>query len=285
MSEILQNCSSDQGLVLLYHAVFENLPEELDGSLHNVTPNQLRLQLQAVARRFEFVSVDDFSRLENPAGFAAVSFDDGYRCVLEQALPIFEELKIPFTLYVNGGAFDGSANWRDKIRYLESRDLTKKFESEMRGITPVAGKRFYRYSKSALNNSQVVDKELDRFLSCLDLLPTLSEFLLSNLNELPVHPLIHYGNHSHNHYVLSSLNSSEIERQIRLTHGLLSDLPDKQISRWFSVPFGDLCDFDSRTSGIIRKLGYAGCLLSRYRSHHRELEVHGAPAIERLMPR
>ena len=85
----LQRAATKGGLVLLYHSVFESLPKPLDGTIHNTTPETLRRQLEAVGREFTFVSVDELAVMKNPTGFAAVSFDDGYRCVLEEGLAVF----------------------------------------------------------------------------------------------------------------------------------------------------------------------------------------------------
>ena len=137
----LQRAATKGGLVLLYHSVFESLPKPLDGTIHNTTPETLRRQLEAVGREFTFVSVDELAVMKNPTGFAAVSFDDGYRCVLEEGLAVFESLQIPFTLYLNGGTFNGRPNWRDKVRTLESASLVEEFEGCMQGIHKIQRER------------------------------------------------------------------------------------------------------------------------------------------------
>ncbi|MCZ7596508.1 MAG: polysaccharide deacetylase family protein [Gammaproteobacteria bacterium] len=125
--------AKDCGLVMLYHAVFERPPDALAGGLHNVRPSALRAQLEAVGRHFEFVDADTIAALPDPRGHAAVTFDDGYRSVFDSALPVLESLGIPFTVYLNGAAFDGAAFWRDKVRLVQAMGWVSEFESFMRG--------------------------------------------------------------------------------------------------------------------------------------------------------
>ena len=280
----LEELASNNGLVLLYHAVFEAIPDGLDGTLHNIPPKVMQRQLEHIGRCFEFTTLDALGAMKNPAGYASVSFDDGYQCVLVEGLPVFERLSIPFTVYVNGGTIDGQPSWRDKVRLLENRGWIEEFEKQMQGIDPVPGKRFYRYSKMPVNNSESVDRELDRFLESRGGREFLLEFLLNAPDQLVSHELLTWGNHSQNHYVMSSLNDEQIRSQIQATRDLLN-LKKCRSSEWFSVPFGDVNDFNERVAGIATEMGYCGCLLSRYRLQGQPFHCYGHPALERYMPR
>lgn len=272
------------GLVLLYHAVFERPPAVLAGGLHNVRPSVLRAQLEAVGRCFEFVDVDTFAALPDPRGYAAVTFDDGYRSVFDSALPVLESLGVPFTVYLNGAAFDGAAFWRDKVRLVEAMGWVSDFESFMRGIEPIAGRRFYRYSKDPSIDSARIDAELDRFLEFKGAPAANLDWCVSRIEDLPGHPLVAYGNHGHHHYVMSSLDVRRQLAEIRATGEMLARLDGRRISELFSLPFGDAADMNAATGQALEKSGYDNVLMSRNRPHAGPGRLFGVTTVERFMP-
>jgi peptidoglycan/xylan/chitin deacetylase (PgdA/CDA1 family) len=83
-------------LVLCYHAVSERWPATLA-----VTPARLEEQLFFLARR-GYAARTFSAALEQPdAGRAlAVTFDDAYRSVFEQAFPVLRALHMPATVFV-----------------------------------------------------------------------------------------------------------------------------------------------------------------------------------------
>lgn len=284
----LQALSREGGLVLLYHGVWAQPPAALAGGLHNVTPTQMAEQLEAVRREFEIVSVDEFAQAKSKKGLAAVSFDDGYRCVIEQGLPVFESLGIPFTIYINGTSVSGQTFWRDKVRLIVERDLTKEFEAEMRDISITGKGKFYRYTKDPINNSRHVVAELDRFLDDRNLSQEIKaehQYCFDSTDWLISHPLVSYGNHSHSHYVMSSLTRAEQTQEIQATQSLLEGVSGINTSQVFSIPFGEERDFNEATVVAARECGYSALLLSRGRAHTEDVDLFGMAALDRLMPR
>lgn len=101
-------------LVLGYHQV---VPDSTAGAgcipAMLVTTTTLERQLDAVGRRFRFVSLDELgAHLESgrPSDrpLAAVTFDDGYRDVYEHAFPLLRRKGIPAAVFVVTGLL-GSA--------------------------------------------------------------------------------------------------------------------------------------------------------------------------------
>jgi len=86
-------------LVLCYHAVSERWPAEL-----STTPRKLESQLGALVKR-GYRSVTFSEALSSPPASKTVviTFDDGYRSVLEQALPILSRLGLVATVFVVTG--------------------------------------------------------------------------------------------------------------------------------------------------------------------------------------
>lgn len=271
-------------LVPLYHATFTRLPAALAGDVHNVAPAVLRAQLEQLGEHFRFVDVDTLAAMEDPRGHAAVTFDDGYASVFDEALPVFESLGIPCTVYLNGATLEGGVFWRDKVRLLQANGWVEEFEAFMQGIEPVPGRRFYRYTKDPRLDSARVDAELDRFLASRGGADGWPRLCVDNPADLPRHPLLHYGNHGHHHYVMSSLDAARQQEEIARTATIIDALGGARSSRWFSVPFGDAGDFNADTAKAVCRAGYRGVLLSRGRAHRPPVSLHGMPAVERFMP-
>ena len=64
-----------------------------------------------------------FSKLiENPFNprLAAVTFDDGYRGVLTEALKVMEEYRCPFKVFLNEDQVNGQISWINKLSFLFS---------------------------------------------------------------------------------------------------------------------------------------------------------------------
>ncbi|KAA3630844.1 MAG: polysaccharide deacetylase family protein [Proteobacteria bacterium] len=273
-------------LVLLYHAAFERPPQSMEHGLHNVRPGVIRAQVERLARRFRFVDVDFLANAPDPRGLAAVTFDDGYRCVFDNALPVLEDLGVPVTVYLNGSRFEGEAFWRDKVRFVENRGWVPEFEAFAGGeIRRQEGRRFYRYSKSPRVNSRRIDELLDRFLEHRGVSRDLPRLCVDDIDDLPGGDLVSYGNHGHRHYVLSSLTPEEQENEIARTQALLDRIAPRRTSRLFSVPFGAADDINAATAAALRARGYEVVLMSRNRAHGPPAEVHGIGAVERFMPR
>jgi peptidoglycan/xylan/chitin deacetylase (PgdA/CDA1 family) len=83
-------------LVLCYHAVSSEWKADLA-----VTPSQLEVQLRwLLGRRFEPTTFHDAVTTSGQGKKVAVTFDDGFKSVVERALPILKRLGFPATLFV-----------------------------------------------------------------------------------------------------------------------------------------------------------------------------------------
>ncbi len=71
-----------------------------------------------------------------------------------------------------------------------------------------------RYTKDPRNNSRVVENALDDFLTEIELPADLQRIYTPASTGLLAHPLLSYGSHSLNHYVMASLNEAEQWREI-----------------------------------------------------------------------
>jgi len=110
--------------VLTYHHVCEPGPGyQFDPDCADVTPAQFRRQMQLVKRNFSVIGLAELARgLDSgrlPPNPIAITFDDGYRSNLIEALPVLRELELPATFFIaTGFATQRRLYWWDRIAYL-----------------------------------------------------------------------------------------------------------------------------------------------------------------------
>jgi peptidoglycan/xylan/chitin deacetylase (PgdA/CDA1 family) len=115
-------------LVLCYHAVSPSWPAAL-----SVTPDALERQLAALARRgYRGARFSDALSGKLEGRVVVITFDDGYRSVLERAKPILDRHGYPGTLFV-------PTDWPDDARPMRwkgiDRWLGTPHEHEMRALS------------------------------------------------------------------------------------------------------------------------------------------------------
>ena len=258
------------GLVLLYHGIWERVPQDLDGVVHNVRPEVFSAQIDWLKQHFDVVSIDEFMRLDTVKGKAAITFDDAYRSVFDVALPILRSLRLPATVFVNAGTLQGAPLWRDKVRFLMNNRLVGDFlvwrQKNSPDAPPLDEATFYRTSKTPAINSDQFDQQIDAFARRRGLFDTIQGLAgqIADRDVLIDDPLVTYGNHTYSHFLLSSLGPREQAREIRANGAVLERL-GLPLSRIFALPFGGQRDFNAETVKILHQDGYVGVVLSRHR--------------------
>lgn len=119
---IARRCTR-RGLILLYHRVAQL---ECDANGLCVSPGHFAEQMEVLRRRATPVSLREAASLASegrlPRRAVAVTFDDGYRDVAEQALPVLRAHDIPATIFCTTG--DGGRNrefWWDELERIVLR--------------------------------------------------------------------------------------------------------------------------------------------------------------------
>jgi peptidoglycan/xylan/chitin deacetylase (PgdA/CDA1 family) len=117
-------------LVLCYHAVSDTWPDPVA-----VRPAQLERQLAFLQRR-GFVGATFSEALAGPKAdhTVAVTFDDAYRSVIEQAFPILERFQMPGTVFAPSryASAPGPGFWQGK---RHEQWLGGPFEAELTGLS------------------------------------------------------------------------------------------------------------------------------------------------------
>jgi glycosyltransferase involved in cell wall biosynthesis/peptidoglycan/xylan/chitin deacetylase (PgdA/CDA1 family) len=270
--------------VLTYHACFEVLPGDVS-NLDNIQPAELYEQVSEMKRHFQFVSIDELVESRTQHGLASVTFDDGYKSVIEVALPVLRSLNIPFTVFLTTHPFDGKVFWRHKVTHLVNHGLDRECALSFQTTQPVAGESFYTYLKNPLNNSATAEREIDAFLERKGIELPGTSHLIDAEKYLVEDRLLAYGNHTYSHYVLSSLSAEEQRQEIGRVKAFLEARRYLRTSSVFAAPFGGAQDINRATLEAARDLGYRAVLLNRSHVNPGQIRaVAGIKIIERFSP-
>ena len=265
--------------IILYHSL--GLSTNFDKNIDHVNLQNLEFQLKAVKKYWNFVKIDEYIQAKNKKGLTCLTIDDGYKNVLEESLEIFEKLKIPITIFINSSTFKGKIFWRDKVRYLIKNKLIDQFIKQSLIFKKEHSSIFYSISKNPQFNSIEVEKEIDKFFLEKNFNMKLGNSLcFDDKKYLINHPLITYGNHSANHYVMSSLNKEQQLNEILECKNFLNKF-DINKSKVFCIPFGGKETFNMDTISILNKLNYQVILLSENKLN----KTKSNNQIERFMPK
>src|SRR6185312_4231427 len=181
--------------VLTYHSCSRELPPSVS-PVDNVPPEQLYNQLETVRKHFRFVTIDEFCRARSQRGLAAATFDDGYKSVIHDALPVFSALDIPFTVFVNNIGFEQKTFWRHKLAFILQNGWAHELECSLKQTRRIPGLSLHEYSKHPDNSSISVEAEIDKFLVHRQIKIEQTPLLFDNDRYFVAHPLVWYGNHS-----------------------------------------------------------------------------------------
>ncbi|HCM67500.1 MAG TPA: hypothetical protein DIS62_00640 [Candidatus Kerfeldbacteria bacterium] len=272
--------------IFLLHSTSAKPARDLSQGLHNITPDIIHNGFAKLQRIFSFLSLDELMAYRGKTSVAALTFDDGYTSVFQEAYPVLKELRIPFVIYLNCSSFTGKPFWRDMIRTLVNRRLEYQFHEycQAKGLKIHGFHKhgLYKSTKSAINNSKVVHEHLSGFFERfnIDAAPLA---LINREESLIVDPIISYGNHTYNHYLLSSLPRRDQQLEIEKNKKIIHELK-LQESPVFSLPFGGDHDFDEHTVQLAKEFGYKAILLSRNRLNGRRPRRFDCQMFERFMP-
>jgi peptidoglycan/xylan/chitin deacetylase (PgdA/CDA1 family) len=111
------------GAVIVYHAI-GSVPRSAPHWNAFVRPERFAAQMAFLAERRRVVDLDTLFEADGSNGppRVAITFDDGYRDVLEHAVPLLNELGLPATFFVPTQWIGAESGWDPHPLKLISRD-------------------------------------------------------------------------------------------------------------------------------------------------------------------
>lgn len=279
LRQLINGCvryfSDNIGAVLMYHRVAEVSCSFSGTDEYTVRPTRFEQDLSVLDQAFDLVSIQDLLKgLDDPQDLpprpVSITFDDGYRDTVENALPLLEQYDVPTSVFV-------TTNFVDSERSPDEFVLTNQIRKRDRLMVPSSeGVREYDIGRP--NQKRMRYEELKNRLR--DMIPGARRQFIEDLlaingvndrwarnkdhasmltweqcKTLSEHPLITIGSHGVHHVPLSTWQSKE-QRLRELTSS--RDVIEEKIGReihFYSYPYG-VCG--AGMADEVQEAGYRG---------------------------
>jgi peptidoglycan/xylan/chitin deacetylase (PgdA/CDA1 family) len=252
LSDFVINAFCKAPRVVMYHACQEREDDFIRGLSINTAPGHLAGQLDFLQKHYRVVPLESLTDGALPDRAAVITFDDGFRSVHDNALPLLRARKLPATCYLVTEVIGGGSliwvvelNWylrrhgRIARRLVGSRFGGTRFTS-IRGIIQRVIKQYDQQKITELiaELRDKVGRPPDEFTGGQRL------FLdRAAIDEMAQHGFT-FGSHSASHAVLPRLNDAERRAEIERARGVLDELPGAINS--LAYPFGTSDDATRR---------------------------------------
>ena len=271
-----RSAARGRGVILTFHRVRPERPATgyAPNRALEITPQFLDLALDVVRREgFELVSLGEARRrlVEGEgAPFAALTFDDGYRDTLDEALPVLEQRRAPFTVYCATGFIERTARlwWlelEEAIRRLDTVDIgTARLAARTPAEKSAAFDRIY-WLLRARSEPTLLETIGDLARRAGVDSETLSDGLFMDWSEviqLSRHPLATIGAHSVTHRRLAHWSEGEARAEMAASKAMLEARLGIEVNT-FAYPVGDPTSAGSREFYLARELGFATAVTTR----------------------
>jgi peptidoglycan/xylan/chitin deacetylase (PgdA/CDA1 family) len=260
-----------RGVILAFHEIHENPNRELmTGSTTTFLDHALAWLKN---NGWEIVSLDEGLRrlMQDDSGrFAVLTFDDGYRDNLRNALPILEGHDTPFTLFVPTSALTRTLySWWLGLRALfQMRDsvtidaMERRFDCANFTSKAAALANVIRWVHYDLRRAQML---APTFAAAGISLSTLNDSYFLDEDELKAlarHRLASVGAHTSSHAALSSLDAASVRCEMFDNRSYLEQLLERPIKH-FAYPYGGKAACGEREETIAAEVGFLSALTTR----------------------
>lgn len=209
-----------QLLVFYFHGLFESLQQK---NLNHIDPQNNMLVGQFAEfidyfqnHNYKFILPEDLNDgLENNQSYAMITFDDGYFNNL-LAVNILNAYKVPGVIFISTkNITENKAYWWDIIfKYRSKQGVSiEKIRSEQRHLKKFKHSFIDDYILKNFGKQAFVPwSDIDR------------PFNAEEIKKLSTNPYISFGNHTHNHAILSNYNKEEIKNEINVSNKIIQEL-------------------------------------------------------------
>lgn len=253
-------------LILCYHRVAEGVE---DPFYLCVRPGNFAAHLEEISRAREPSTLADLS-VPSRRPRVVVTFDDGYRDNLTNALPIAEAKGVPITVFVTSGAVgNGKGLWWDRLgTLLRARPSHVKeidLQVEGRNDRITLGSSGIRADLDTVRRHLLPFRvaEINRALDAVSEQwqvgsappPDAGTLTAEDLLELAGSDMATIGAHTIDHVRLRDRSAREQQDSISGSKAQLEQAIGRPVSH-FAYPFGHRSDFDDRTVEAVRSAAF-----------------------------
>jgi peptidoglycan/xylan/chitin deacetylase (PgdA/CDA1 family) len=257
--------------VLAYHRIATPGNSDLSPALIDAHPTEFEAQMQYVASRYNVVSSWDLVRALRegytlPTRALIITFDDGYRCFAEVAMPMLRRLDLPVTLFVPTefpGA-PGKLFWWDTLHRALTHTYKTQIEVEGIGVLPMRTpeERYDAYRRLVPYLERISEQQAARLLDGIveqcEVEPNTTPHML-NWEEIATLAAegVSIGPHTQSHIILAQASKVRVQAEVA---GSWADLQAK-IARplpIFCYPNGKPHAINRVAMQAVREAGLAG---------------------------
>lgn len=264
-----------RGVILMYHRVMEDekMGEDLNHGLA-VSCSNFEKQLKILKSRFHLCSLNEFvSNLEEKSNkfMITITFDDGYKDNLLNALPILEKLKIPASIYITTRFLNKEVDiWWYEINDVIQNQSNLSFDYEKKKFNFILQNPKQKLSAYRQLTQIFINLKISEQIKLLEKITNTkkrknySEICLNSeeVKILGKHSLITIGSHGHNHLNLTILNESEIKYEINHSSKILENLLGYKVQH-FCYPYGEKKQASIREYNMIQELKFRSAVTTR----------------------
>jgi peptidoglycan/xylan/chitin deacetylase (PgdA/CDA1 family) len=227
--------------VLCYHSIRRDDDTALPFSELHVSERTFEQHCQLIAEHCHPISLRDLREARRgtrplPARAVLVTFDDGYRAVLDVALPILERYKVPATVFgCSGPIMHGTHFWFDSLYRSAGESAVLNARS-----APAAA------WMQVVTANQTPAPSTDRH----------RPLTVEELRQLAASPLIEIGAHTLSHPTLALMSVEEQQREVEGSRSVLQQLVRSPIEA-FAYPYGaSTQDYSAESVSAVRGAGF-----------------------------
>lgn len=263
--------------VLLYHRICDPASPSFFGfkAIVSATPADFERQMDYVSKHYSTVSLEDclawiYDGVKLPPRAILITFDDGYRDNLTNALPVLEVRKIPWVLFATINCIE------DRIFFWDWAAEAFRSSQITAGDLPLLGHRSWKRKEADSIANQWVEavKKLDeerRFEAVV----RLSELLHYELyDKAPAGTYLSWadlaemrcrgctiGAHTVSHAMMLGLPAEKAEQEIAASKAILEETLGAAVLS-FAFPFGHTTEYDAAYTSILARCGFRAAFRS-----------------------
>jgi peptidoglycan/xylan/chitin deacetylase (PgdA/CDA1 family) len=234
-------------LIVGYHRTVAEFPRDPRATLPPlcISVKMLERQLDWIGRRFQFVSLDEWSGPDRRSRkIAAVTFDDGYQDFYTHAFPLLQRKGIPAAVFVSTDLVDTSElHIHDRLYLLLAQSRP-----------PVEAQQLLEPLMATLPQSALLG-----LIAALETRITLSDHVRQEHRSLTWHQIerlhkagITIGSHTRTHAILPNEEIDTVWSELRGSREILENRLETPIHH-FAYPCGQ---FSARTVKAVERAGY-----------------------------
>lgn len=259
-----------KAIILAYHHISPlNGKNTLLKDLY-VDPHVFEKQVEYLRAHYDIVSVDKILEYINSGSKSlgnslAITFDDAYADIYENAFPILRKYGLPATVFVPTAFIEGENTFwweglEDMISKTRKEGITFNFKKKNYYFNLNFGRRKAFFCIARLFKSRRLNEQEELFYLLEEALSVDREkvrsFCLSwnQIKEMSQCG-ISFGAHTHTHQSLSSLDGATLEEELYKPKEILDNRLGQKTDS-FAYPYGETADFNAQSMEAVKTAGY-----------------------------